>query len=90
MQINLEDPLEREMARQTLKGLVMHEIFCPFTGKILDKTNAVTVTAYRGENIVEQYTCHASQWDAAETEVLAAAEKAGVTVELLDGRELWA
>lgn len=79
--ISLED---RRAGRMIVKAAVMREIFCPYTGVILDMRRAVVVVSS-----TSQVVCAATHWDTVKDGVLATFTKARLSVDVYDGRELF-
>jgi hypothetical protein len=53
-------PEARRMGRMVVKSAVMREIFCPWTGQVLDMRRAVVIATP-----TESFVCSAAHWDAA-------------------------
>ena len=86
-------PANRKAGRALVKAMVMHEIFCPFTGVVLDMRRAVVIVTPTGS-----FVSTGAHWDDRMAEVggfdafLAdVSKKLGrpVQVEVYDGRELF-
>lgn len=83
------DRLSKAENRQLLKAAVQAEIFCPFTGGVLDVRRAVLVQISGGR----AYVMSAAHWDAVRDSVTSAltniAQLSGATIDVIDGRELF-
>lgn len=81
-------PADKRAGQQIVKAAVMREIFCPYTGVILDMRRAVVIDDGR-----RQLVCAATHWDKivasypGHLPALEEANKRPVTV--YDGRELF-
>lgn len=80
------DPFRNSINRESLKYMVQREIFCPFTGNVLDVRNAVEIDITKPDGKTVPIVMIAEHWDACKDEVLATE---GYTIEVLDGRELF-
>jgi hypothetical protein len=81
-------PEDKRAGRQLVKAAVMREIFCPYTGDILDMRRAVVV-----DSGYQTFVCAATHWDKIVLNYpggLAAMERANKRpVTVYDGRELF-
>jgi hypothetical protein len=85
--------MERTINKNLLKYAVGHAIFCPGKhcgGAVMDMRRAVMVTVKRGGQELRTLTICAACFDASRAELNAAVEGKGCTLELVDGRELFA
>ena len=81
------DPKMVLMAQQEmLRRAIMRAIMCPVSGVVLDQRRAVLVIPSNGGGLVMT----ADVWEDKREAVTAAAEASGVTLEIYDGRELFA
>jgi hypothetical protein len=84
------DP-ETAANRVALTQMVRRQITCPRTGVVLDVRQAVACTLrdQHGGHII-CFVFEAAYWDANRTEIDNAAAEVNATVEVLDGRTLFA
>jgi hypothetical protein len=81
-------PANKRAGRQLVRAAVMREIFCPYTGAIMDMRRAVVV-----DSGYQTFVCAATHWDKIVANYpggLAAMERANKRpVTVYDGRELF-
>lgn len=81
-------PANKRAGRQIVKAMVMREIFCPYTGAVMDMRRAVVV-----DSGYQTFVCAATHWDKIVLNYpggLAAMERANKRpVTVYDGRELF-
>ncbi len=80
---------ERFLNQETVRAAVMRMITCQRTGKVLDMRTAVYVLLVKGE-LRRAYVFTGDAWDAMKDDVAADAVAAGATIEVTDGREVFA
>lgn len=81
-------PANKRAGRQLVRAMVMREIFCPYTGAVMDMRRAVVV-----DSGYQTFVCAATHWDKIVLNYpggLAAMERANKRpVTVYDGRELF-
>jgi hypothetical protein len=86
-------PLVKTMERGLLKGAVVQQIFCPYTGDILDIRRSVLVTVESPSgDILRSTVMTAKHWDESKDKFMSSFKKLldekKVVVNVLDGRDL--
>lgn len=78
-------PANKRAGRQLVKAAVMRQIFCPFTGTIMDMRRAVVV-----DTGTRQFVMHATHWDEVKDRFFEhIGDDAAKRVSVYDGRELF-
>ena len=80
--------MEREVNKQVLLYAVQRKMFCDTTGQILDVRDSVLITGTKSGQTVVNLCIKGTVWDDGKADVEAVAEQNGVTLEVIDGRDL--
>ena len=84
-----EDVLRLHLERQLVRAAVGRAIFCPHSGELLDCRRAILMTITLGDESITSVMADAF-WDLRAAAVTREVEARGGTVEVLDGRQLFA
>ena len=87
--VTSDSGLARLANRALLKGAVQNQMFCKQTNVCLDVRTAVEVTLKRDGTVLACEVWDGSHFDKRKAELTAACAAKGVTLEVLDGRELF-
>ena len=74
--------------KNSLCASVGHRIFCPHCDTVMDWKRAVGASAWKGEKCVSIHVACTDCWDRCAPTVTEKVSGLGMTLELIDGREL--